>query len=278
MWLLIIGILLLLLGATLQSYCAVGLKHPTASPQIVYSRVGTFLQIGWVVFFITGTTLLFFVHWIGGIAAIVLYWFVLPLLITPSMRKWMLGKEANKESKRRDEASGQGLGSFDEMLSELEGFAKQREELGIEDDNYILITKNISKYYMELINNYRDKFEDQITLLLTTGILDAQQYIFVEKSIDISEIHETAKNSVNKPLPLVSFILALGIIMFKVDSPEFTVLEIADAWESQRERVEEEVSSILESYNRDSIIAEVTKTFMDLPKFSPLRKQLGLLE
>ncbi len=278
MWLLIIGTLLLLLGSTLQSYCAVGLKHPTASPQIVHSRAGTFLQIGWLVFFIAGTTMLFFVHWIGGIAAIVVYWFLLPLLITPSMRKWMLGKETNREYKRCDDASGKVLGSFDEMLSELEEFAKQREELGIEDDNYILVTKNISKYYMELINNYKDKFKDEITLLLTTGILDAQQYIFVEKSMDISEIHEIAKNSVNKPLPLVSFILALGIIIFKVDSPEFTVLEIADAWESQRERVEEEVRGILESYDRDLIIAETTKTFMELPKFSPLRKQLGLLE
>ena len=129
---------------------------------------------------------------------------------------------------------------------------------------------------MELVNHYKDRFKDEVTLLLTTGILDAQHYVFIEKSIDISEIHEMATSSVNKPFPLVSFIIALGIVMFKIDSPEFTISEIMDVWNSERERIEEEVDGILKLYERDSLIAEATKAFMELPKFKSLRKQLGI--
>lgn len=91
MWLLILGIIILVIGSALHSYCAVGLKHPHAAPQILYSSGRIFLYIGWVVLFLAGTTMLFLVHLLAGIAAIIAFWVVLPMLIVPIMRRWMLG-------------------------------------------------------------------------------------------------------------------------------------------------------------------------------------------
>ncbi len=182
-------------------------------------------------------------------------------------------EKTSNENRKREKT----LGASDKVLSELERFTEIREELGIEDNNYIIVARNISKYYLELVSNYKDRFRDELTLLLTAGILDAQHYIFIEKSIDISEIHEMAGNSLDSTFPLVKFIIALGIIMFKIDSPEFTIGEVIDAWGSQREQVEKEVNDILKLYERDSLISEATKVFMESPKFKSLRKQIGIL-
>ncbi len=76
MWLLISGVLILLVASVLHSYCAIGVKaSPVIAPAIFYPRAGIILQIGWIV----------------RIVAIPVYWLVLPILITPSMKKYMLG-------------------------------------------------------------------------------------------------------------------------------------------------------------------------------------------
>ena len=99
MWLLIFGILILLVASVLHSYCAVGVKaKPVFSAAIFSSRMGMVLQIGWMLLFIAGTAMLFVANWIVGIIAIPIYWLVLPLLITPSMRKYYLGSwDENKD-------------------------------------------------------------------------------------------------------------------------------------------------------------------------------------
>ena len=99
MWLLIVGIILLVVAAVLHSYCAVGVKaKPVFSAAIFWSRKGRLLQTGWMILYIAGTVMLFFANWIVGIISIPIYWFVLPLLITPRMRRYYLGSwEENKD-------------------------------------------------------------------------------------------------------------------------------------------------------------------------------------
>lgn len=121
---------------------------------------------------------------------------------------------------------------------DIEETIRLRKELGFTEDNFVLIAKNTTKYYVELHKNYKDKIENETTLLLTAGILDAQTYIFVEHSIDVSEIEE--------------------------------------AWESQYKRVEKEVHDVLENYEHDELVAKATKAFMKSPQFRSLRKQLGI--
>jgi len=99
MWLLVAGIIILMIASVLHSYCAVGVKaKPTFSAAVFWSWVGMVLQIGWMILYIAGTVILFFANWIVGIISIPIYWLVLPLLITPRMRRYYLGSwEENKD-------------------------------------------------------------------------------------------------------------------------------------------------------------------------------------
>ena len=99
MWLLVAGILILIIASVLHSYCAVGVKaKPVFSAAIFSSRIGIVFQIGWMILFIAGTAILFVANWIVGIISIPIYWLVLPLLITPRMRRYYLGSwDENKD-------------------------------------------------------------------------------------------------------------------------------------------------------------------------------------
>ena len=44
--------------------------------------------------------------------------------------------------------------------------------------NFTLIAENTTKYYLELQSRYENRFTDNTSLLATTGVLDAQNYIF----------------------------------------------------------------------------------------------------
>ena len=91
MVLLIFGLLILILASFLHSYCAIGTQaSPTIRPMIFDSLYGILLQIGWIILFLIGVGLIFVLNWVYGIIAIILYWFLLPLLITPIMKKYML--------------------------------------------------------------------------------------------------------------------------------------------------------------------------------------------
>jgi len=91
MWLAISAIVILLIASFLHSYCSVGGQmSPVHRPMIFDSSAGTLLQIGWIVLFVVGTAALFVVNWKWGIAAIAVYWLLLPLLVTRIVRKYML--------------------------------------------------------------------------------------------------------------------------------------------------------------------------------------------
>ena len=100
MWLLVAGIILLAVTAVWQSYCLIsGRASSSFAPAIFYSSIiNIFLQLSWIMLFIAGIVMLFFVNWIVGIVAIPIYWFILRLLIAPRMKKYMLGSwDENKD-------------------------------------------------------------------------------------------------------------------------------------------------------------------------------------
>ncbi len=91
MWLAISAILILLLASFLHSYCSIGVQMSAVDrPMIFDSSAGKLLQIGWIVLFVVGITVLFAVNWKWGIVSIAVYWLVLPLLVTRIVRKRML--------------------------------------------------------------------------------------------------------------------------------------------------------------------------------------------
>jgi len=91
MWLFIFGLLFLVTGSFLHSYCAIGVQAlPSLRPMVFGSLTGRLLQIGWVIMFLIASGLLLVVNWVLGSISIILYWFVLPLLTMPIMKKHML--------------------------------------------------------------------------------------------------------------------------------------------------------------------------------------------
>ncbi|GAJ07431.1 unnamed protein product, partial [marine sediment metagenome] len=66
-------------------------------------------------------------------------------------------------------------------------------------NNYALIAENTTKYYLELTRNYRNRFDDEVALLATAGILDAGIYVS-EGSIDIDTISHIARDVVSKEI------------------------------------------------------------------------------
>ena len=90
MWLVISAIVILLIASFLHSYCAVGLKMSIIDRPLIFdSSAGRLLQIGWIVLFIIGIAILFIANWIWGIIGIGVYWLLLPLLVTPIVKKYM---------------------------------------------------------------------------------------------------------------------------------------------------------------------------------------------
>jgi len=72
--------------------------------------------------------------------------------------------------------------------------------MGLRDlfkSNFARIAENTTKYYLELTRNYSSRFDDEVTLLATAGILDAQVYIFAERSIELETILAMARAAVS---------------------------------------------------------------------------------
>lgn len=93
MWLLIIGILILLYTSFWHSYSAIGTVASPLYVSIIFNsrrKIDFILVHGWLIFFVLGFIILFLENWLVGIIAILVYWFVLPLVIHPLVRKWTL--------------------------------------------------------------------------------------------------------------------------------------------------------------------------------------------
>lgn len=90
-WLVIGGAVLLVLAAFLEAYCSISRQAAQRyRAKIFVTRSGLLFEIGWIVLLLAAALLFFFVHVIAAIAAIVLFWVVLPLWIMPLVRKRLL--------------------------------------------------------------------------------------------------------------------------------------------------------------------------------------------
>ena len=182
--------------------------------------------------------------------------------------------------------------------------------------NFTRIAENTTKYYLELTRNYRSRFDDEVTLLATAGVLDAQTYVFVEGSIGLDTISHIAKQAVLKeelgptsyqkmasqaflkkfraksPIDrivssseekdelekdtLFNFIFGLEVEIFAVDSPEFNRSAIELACYEEADTILKAINRIKESYKGEKLFTSVTANLMDSPKFEAIRKQLGI--
>ena len=155
------------------------------------------------------------------------------------------------------------------------------DSLDFSKDNFILIAENTTKYYIELNNNYADRFINRSSLLAAAGVLDAQNYLFTDDSeIDISSICESTKNIVqdaklNEEQALISFKTWLEIQLFKVDNPGIPYPDIVEAVDSKMDNIVKVIRDTKEQYEEEPLFSEATTTFMEAHQLKEIREKLG---
>jgi hypothetical protein len=87
---LIAGIIILIIASFWHSYASVvANSSPLYRPIVYYSNRNLF-QLGWLALLLLGISFLFLYHWIAGIVGVLVYWFLLPLIVSHLVRKWYL--------------------------------------------------------------------------------------------------------------------------------------------------------------------------------------------
>ena len=144
-------------------------------------------------------------------------------------------------------------------------------------DAFTLVAARVTKYYLELTRNYKDRLNDGVTLLASAGLLWAQDYI--ERTISLSKIIDMAKRSaLVKEEVLVDFIINLEIELFKIDLPEFDVSEIKEACFEKRADIEHVVQIVKRGYVRETEFASATANIMESHQFGSFREALGIID
>ncbi|MBU4293915.1 MAG: zinc ribbon domain-containing protein [Actinobacteria bacterium] len=145
------------------------------------------------------------------------------------------------------------------------------------ESNFTLIAENTTKYYLELTKNYKNRFNNEVFLLATAGILDAQFYIFMDKTINPAEIIDIAKKAVSSGKDaLINFIIKLEIKLFKIDSPAMDISAIENVCIEQKVAILKTIQKTKEKYNSEPRVASEVEVFMNSIKFKPYRKMLGI--
>jgi len=175
----------------------------------------------------------------------------------------------------------------DETDKELETAIKAPEDdiyLGSElheafgtENNFILIATNTTKYYLELTRNYSDRFSDEASLLATAGLLDAQNYVFIEQTVNPSEMLDMAQRSaLLGEEALTDFVIALEIKLFKIDNLNIDISDIEMACFGQKESIASAIQKTKKAYVSEPLFASVVSSFMNSSQFKSLRQMLGI--
>ncbi|MFC1870104.1 hypothetical protein ACFLYE_02400 [Chloroflexota bacterium] len=144
-------------------------------------------------------------------------------------------------------------------------------------DHFTLVAMCITKYYLELIRNYRDRLKSEVTLLATAGILDAQINHSLEQKVSPRQILNIAKNSVlAKEAALVDFIINFEIELFQIDAPEFDISEIKKSCFEKRNDIEDVVQKVQREYAGETDFASATSNFMKSLQFKTFRQAIGI--
>jgi len=145
-------------------------------------------------------------------------------------------------------------------------------------DNFTFIATNTTKYYLELTRNYGNRFSDKASLMATAGVLDAQTYIFVERTISLSTILDIAKEATSsvEEDAFVHFITRLETKIFAVDNPNIALSDIVMACIGQKENIADAIERTKGEYGSERLFASVVGEFMDSSQFAPVRHTLGI--
>jgi len=150
------------------------------------------------------------------------------------------------------------------------------------------IVASITKYYLELKRNYHNRFNDEASLIAAAGVLAAYSNIgqrdsfvdaksSIEQKIGVEQILENAKKSVPvNDEGLVDFIINIGIKIFHIGNPEFSISEVTEECIEKRRDIESIVQKIKSEHRLETDIASAVSMFIISFPFKSLRDTLGI--
>ena len=170
-----------------------------------------------------------------------------------------------------DETNNNAIKEFYENVDVVAAMAKS----GL--DNFTLIARKTTMYYLELSKNYGHRFTSETHLLAAAGVFDAQVYIFLKEDIEISEIVELAEKAIaDEGDFLTEFIVGLEAKILAVDTPELPPELVTSSCQEEKPRIHEEIQRVQKDYRPDEFITKEVRAFMESPNFSEMREQLGI--
>ncbi|MCK4863137.1 MAG: hypothetical protein KAS25_02525 [Dehalococcoidales bacterium] len=155
-------------------------------------------------------------------------------------------------------------------------------------DSYTNEAAKTTKYYLELRNNYRNRFNDEASLLAAAGILnlkvarssflEGQEYL--DKIVSLTQVINIAKRSVlAKEHTLVEFIINLEIELFKgIYASEFDISEITESCFEKKKDITSIVQKVNSEYTGESDYSSEISNFMEHSNFRSYREALGINE
>ena len=162
-------------------------------------------------------------------------------------------------------------------------------------NTYVLIAKKLTYIYEILLNDYKKRFPDEDTLLMTCGIIDTLSYAFSvedmkravlsaktgEYSLDLAH-HKLAfdtREILSGRDQLLNFVLQLEAMMFLEDMSHGP-RDILSALASLKANIKRAIESAKQSYsrgNRPAALHHVVSNFMTSDSFGEVRNELNLI-
>ncbi|MFC1969566.1 hypothetical protein ACFLVF_03665 [Chloroflexota bacterium] len=156
----------------------------------------------------------------------------------------------------------------------LRKWGSELREVNNVQDSFKLVAENITRYYLELMRNYFDRFNDEATLLTTAGILVSQVYIKRGAITPLTIIDVAKKSARAKGEALVNFIVNLEIKLVQIDASEFNPSEVEEACLEKRGDIEYTVQEVKREYTGDTNFVSTTLKLMEseLPQSQMIRE------
>jgi hypothetical protein len=165
-------------------------------------------------------------------------------------------------------------------------------------NNFVLIARNLTYIYEILHDEYKERFPDEDTLLMTCGIIDTLSYNFPLEDMKLAVrrakngtcfVENLSYNQVNernvmlaytqKPNLFLNFVMELETIMFLNDS-SLPRQDIMTAVVSAKEKIERTIDSAKRSSargKRPPSWHRATSNFMTSDAFEGVRNELGII-
>ncbi len=144
-------------------------------------------------------------------------------------------------------------------------------------NNYTLIAKKTTLYFLELKSQYAHKFDINKSLLIAAAVLDAQYYLFIEPVITIEEFIDSF-GGLEDDCTLAEVVCCLETFIFSIDTPAVPSADRIEAVFSQRNAIRRTIDRTLRKTAVTPKIKEEVRLFMIDDRFKPIRQLLGITD